>query len=271
MSATLVPRLRAALAQPRAEDRSDADVLTAFAASRDEHAFATLVRRHGRLVLATARRATGNSADADDVFQATFLLLARKAGTLGRGDPVGAWLHGVAAHARADRARRRDRERRALKVATDNLTPAALWEDLRPVLDDEVGKLPTQYRVPVVLCYLGGQTYDEAAREIGCPKGTVATRLAKARELLRARLTARGIAPSAAVLAAALADHARALVPTSLLHTTVAGAAAGAAPPAVTTLAEEVMRVMPGTRLKVVGTLVVMVGLLAGGASTTGH
>lgn len=249
---------------------SDADLLDRFASGHDGEAFAALVARHGPMVLGVCRRRLGDSHDAEDAFQATFLVLARKARTLGRHDSVGAWLHGVAcrvvAHLRVDRAKRQDRERRKANMATADLTPAILWDDLRPVLDEEVQRLPNRYRLPVVLCYLGGMTYDEAARQLGCPKGTLATRLTRARALLRDRLTERGIVPSAAALAVTLADNAWAAVPPTLFHTTVAAATSAAAPFAVTTLAEGVLRAMFATKLKTISLLTFVASLLLGGA-----
>jgi RNA polymerase sigma factor (sigma-70 family) len=254
---------------------ADADLLERFARHGDGAAFAALVARHGPMVLGVCRRLLRDAHDAEDAFQATFLVLARKAGTLGRGDPVGAWLHGVAcrtaAHARADRARRRAHERRATAMPAAEPTPAVVWEDLRPVLDEEVRRLPDKYRVPVVLCYLGGKTYDEAAREIGCPKGTVATRLAKARELLRERLSRRGLALTAVVLAAVVADNARAAVPAGLLKSTVEATTLSAASAGVTALAEGVLKAMSVARLKAVTTLVVTAGLLAGGVGALAY
>src|SRR5262249_54456238 len=125
-----------------AESPVDADLLDRFVQDRDEAAFAALVARHGPMVLGVCRRLLYDPRDAEDAFQATFLVLVRKADTLGKGDPVGAWLHGVAcrtaAHARSDRARRATRERRATEMPTVEPSPAVLWDDLRPVLDEEV-------------------------------------------------------------------------------------------------------------------------------------
>jgi RNA polymerase sigma factor (sigma-70 family) len=254
---------------------ADADLIDRFVNRRDGAAFAALVARHGPMVLGVCRRLLQDPHDAEDAFQATFLILARKAGTLGRGDPVGAWLHGVAcrtaAHTRADRTRRRAHERRQTAMRAAEPTLAVLWEDLKPVLDEEVRRLPAKYRVPVVLCYLGGKTYDEAAREIGCPKGTLATRLAKARELLRERLSGRGVTLSGAGLAAIFAENARAGVPASLHTATVAAATSAAASVGVATLTEGVLKTMSGPKLKVVTILLVTVGILTAGAGALAY
>lgn len=184
---------------------TDRQLLERFARRRDESAFAVLVRRHGPTVLGVCRRVLRHRHDAEDAFQATFLILARKAGTLRRPDALGPWLHGVAyrtsAKARSAAARRRARE------APFEDLPAAPSEDvvrrdLRDVLDEAIDRLPPKYRVPVVLCYLEGLTNAEAARRLGCPVATVATRLARARRRLRDRLACRGVTLSAAALAA---------------------------------------------------------------------
>jgi hypothetical protein len=152
-----------------------------------------------------------------------------------------------------------------MSMSATDTTPAILWDDLRPVLDTEVGRLPDKYRVPVVLCYLGGKTYDEAAREIGCPKGTVATRLVKARRLLRERLSGRGVTLPAAGLAAMLAENARAALPAMLVHSTVETATTTVVQSAVAKLTTEVLRAMAGPKLKVVPALLVTAGFLVAG------
>jgi RNA polymerase sigma factor (sigma-70 family) len=190
---------------------SDAHLLRRFAEHRDESAFAALVARHGPMVLGVCRRLLGHEHDAEDAFQLTFVALSRKAGCLRRPEALGPWLHGVACRTarklRGRAARRRACERQA---APPTSAPAddLLWRDLRPVLDEAVAALPGKYREPVVLCYLGGATVGEAARRLGCPRGTIATRLAWARARLRARLARRGVTLSAAALAAALASAA---------------------------------------------------------------
>src|SRR5262249_28837220 len=161
--------------------------------------FEELVHRHGPMVLAVCRRILRGRQDGEDAFQATFLVLARRAGSIGKRESLGSWLHGVALRtslkARRDLARRRLHERRAVPMSATDPDPdaKAAWRDVSPVVDEAVQKLPEQYRAPVVLCYLEGRTYAEAARQLGLSKGTLSTRLTKAREVLRARLAGRGV------------------------------------------------------------------------------
>jgi RNA polymerase sigma factor (sigma-70 family) len=188
---------------------SDGELLDRFHRHADESAFAELVRRHGPSVLGTCRRVLRDAHAAEDAFQATFLVLARRSGSLSRPEALSAWLHGVACRvamkARTVSARRLRHEANAARPE------AAPWTieppDLRPVLDQEIARLPGPHRRAVVLCYLEGKTNEEAARLLGWPPGTVATRLAWARRRLRQRLDRRGLAPAAVpgVLAAATA------------------------------------------------------------------
>jgi RNA polymerase sigma factor (sigma-70 family) len=201
----LRPRL-ARLAQP---PTSDADLLRRFVSGRDEDAFAELVRRHGPAVLAVCRRITGDPHDADDAFQAAFLVLARKADRVRPGEPLAGWLYGVAVRAAraalARRCRRRSRERPVAGLpdvpgrAAEPLHP----DDARAVLA-EVARLSPGVRAAVVLCELEGRSRAAAARELGIPEGTLSSRLAAARKTLAARLRDRGLA--AAVLAAVAAS-----------------------------------------------------------------
>src|SRR4051794_14651098 len=183
----------------------DEELLRRFVAHRDDAAFAELVRRHGPVVLGVCRRVLGDAPDADDAFQAAFLVLARKAHRIARPDLLGNWLYGVAyrtaLRARAVAARRRAREGRLVDVPAEDRPPAFVWADLRPVLDEEVNRLPDRYRATFVLCHVEGRTMAEAARLLGCPEGTVLSRLAWARGRLRSRLTRRGLAPAAGGLA----------------------------------------------------------------------
>ena len=165
-------------------DRSDGQLLDLFVRKRDEAAFAAVVRRHGPMVLGVCRRVLGNSTDAEDAFQAAFLVLARKAASIGRRSLLAQWLHGVAYYTarrlRRANARRAARERPLADVrepvACDGVD---LNEELLAILDEELGRLPERYRKPILLCDLEGITRREAARLIGCPEGTVAGRLAR--------------------------------------------------------------------------------------------
>jgi RNA polymerase sigma factor (sigma-70 family) len=149
------------------------------------------------MVLALCQRILGNRHDAEDAFQATFLVLVHKAGSVRKQASLSHWLYGVACRtalqARTDLARRRVHEKKATTTGICEAVPDLLWQDMHSVLDDEVSRLPEKYRAPVALCYLEGMTYEEASRQLHLPKGTVAIRLARARERLRASLVRRGV------------------------------------------------------------------------------
>jgi RNA polymerase sigma factor (sigma-70 family) len=259
------------LREPAGEE--DGELLRRFAAGRDQEAFAALVRRHGGLVWAVCNRLLPCAPDAEDAFQATFLVLARKAGAVRRPELLGPWLHGVArrtaAKLRAAAARRQAREREAAGDPAVETTPDVVWRDLRPVLDEEVGRLPERLRLPFILCHLEGVSNEEAARRLGCPKGTVLSRLSRARERLRHSLTRRGITLSGALLAAAVAENATAAAaPAVLVDSTVrlgaAFVAGTAAAPAVS-LAEGVLQAMWVTKLKVVAAFALALGVVGSG------
>src|SRR5262245_16298201 len=201
-------------------ERSDGQLLTQFATRRDEAAFAELVRRHGPMVLGTCRRVLGNAHDAEDAFQATFLILARKAAGAVRYQTVGGWLHEVAYHValrqRARTGRRQQHERQGVKVPAQQTMTDLERRELRQVLDEELRRLPEKYRTPLVLCYLEGRSNEEAARALACPVSTLGWRLGRGRELLRGRLLRRGLALPAAAVGAALAEQASAALPPAL-------------------------------------------------------
>jgi RNA polymerase sigma factor (sigma-70 family) len=271
------------LGQRAAADEGDAPLLRRFAEHRDEAAFAALVGRHGPMVWSACTRLLAATPDAEDAFQATFLVLARKAGAVRRPDLLGPWLHGVAVRTAAKlrtaaARRRRKEERAAMTPSTADPTPDVVWRDLRPVLDEEVGRLPEKFRAPFVLCYLEGISNEEAARRLGCPKGTVLSRLARARERLRDRLTRRGVALPGGLLAAALAEGtASAAVPVALVETTVrlglacaAGAGPSASIPAVA-LAEGVVRTMFLAKIKMAAVVLLALGLVGSGMGFLGY
>jgi RNA polymerase sigma factor (sigma-70 family) len=244
--------------------------LQAFLVRQDESAFGALLRRHGPMVLGVCRRVLCNEADAEDAFQATFLVLVRKASSVVPREAVGSWLHGVAyrtaLHARAAASRRRAKERKMRRPEVRHDDPV---RDLLPLLDQELGRLPDRYRLPLLLCDLEGRTRKEVARQLGWPEGSVAGRLARARALLARRLTRRGLVLSSGGLLAALADKAVAAVPGPLLVATArtavayaAGSTVGVVPTSVANLAQGVMKAMLLTRLKIVSALVlILVGL----------
>jgi RNA polymerase sigma factor (sigma-70 family) len=213
---------------------SDADLLEWFVSRRDEAAFTALLHRHGPMVLGVCRRILRNPADADDVFQGTFLLLAVRARSIRRPSSLAGWLHGVArrlaVRARSQARRRAVEERRAAAGRATATGAASAWRDLESVLDDALAALPTHYRVPLVLCYLEGKTQEEVAELLGRPLGTVRSWLARGRVLLRARLASRGVTLSAGAVAAAVlaasAGAGAANVPIALMRTTTTATAA---------------------------------------------
>jgi RNA polymerase sigma factor (sigma-70 family) len=275
---TLVRHLRRMADPGGTGGLSDAQLLERWVAQRDEAAFEVLVWRHGPMVLGLCRRLLPNPPDADDVFQATFLALVRRARSVRRRQALAGWLYRVALRAalraRAAAARRAARER---SVGPVPAAPAddPTWRDLRPVLDEELGRLPERNRTAVILCYLQGKSADEAARQLGCPRGTVLSRLARARRRLRTALTRRGLAPSAGLVAAALsARAASAAAPRELVDITVRAVRLGVAPAAAAgiissqavTLTEGVLQAMFWTKLKIAAALVVALGVAAAGA-----
>jgi RNA polymerase sigma factor (sigma-70 family) len=253
---------------------ADGVLLTRFVQIRDEGAFAVLVRRHGPMVLRVCHRVLHDCHAAEDAFQATFLLLARKAGSLTQPDLVGPWLHGVAyrtaRRARVQAARRRACESRALSVAAIGPDEDLILRDLRSVLDEEIDRLPQRYRQPFIVCYLQGRTNAEAARLMGCSRGTVATLLARARERLRRRLTQRGLVPTAGLLAALLAQELEAASLSCVLALSTARAAtlfiAGTVSTHAAFLAKGVAKMMLVKKLSFVAAALVVVGLACGGA-----
>jgi RNA polymerase sigma factor (sigma-70 family) len=254
----------------------DGRLLERFIAHRDETAFEALLRRHGPMVLGICRRLLRDPHDIEDAFQATFLVLLRKASTLSKRELVANWLYGVAYRTalktRTQAARWSAHARPLTDVYEEHPEQEVESKELRRVLDEEVRRLPSKYRVPVVLCYLEGKTYEEAAQQLGWPAGTVSTRLARARQILRTRLTRRGLEPHDGLLTTALAPTA---LPVQLKIATVRAAVtltakgAGAAsliPASVVTLMEGVLHAMFLTKLKVVATLLLMVTVIGGGA-----
>jgi RNA polymerase sigma factor (sigma-70 family) len=228
-------------------DAPDADLLTAYVAARDETAFEGLLRRHGPTVLGACRRVLGAGPDADDAFQATFLVLARKAGSVSPRGAVGGWLYGVAVKAalkvRTAEARRRTKEREATTMPRPADDPAAPTDDVT-ALNREIARLPDDLRAALVLCELEGKTRAAAARQLGWPEGTVASRLARARRILARRLK---------VAVPVLAPLSTAVVPAPLVSQTLAAAATFARgsrwPAAAGTVAEEVITDMLLTKL----------------------
>src|SRR5262249_24209564 len=255
------------------KDMTDRQLLQCFTAEADEAAFAELVRRHGPMVLGVCRRLLGVEADADDAFQAVFLILVLRARSIRNADSVGSWLYGVASRvarrARAD-AHRRQAAHRRLPVRAEEVVEVPAGEEMRPVLDEELDRLPDKYRAPLVLCYLQGKTHEQAADELGWPTGSMARRLARARDLLRQRLVRRGVTLSfgAALTCAVPEALARATVRAGL---SAAGTAGGTVPAAAAALAKGVIHTMFLTKCKTVGITALALLLLGVGGGMLVH
>lgn len=251
---------------------SEGQLLERFVARRDEAAFAALVARYGPMVLGVCRQMLHDPNDVDDAFQATFLVLVRKAGTLRNRDLLGNWLYGVAykvAHrARTVKARRHATETPCVEELA--MGPDQAAHQPQPWIHEEVQRLPEKYRTPVVLCYLQGLTHEEAAERLRWPLGTVKGRLARARDMLRSRLTRRGMAFSSGILFLELARDARATVPNSLFESTIRAATTAATGRAATglisaqavVLSEGVLRTMLIAQLKTVAVSILVAGLV---------
>src|SRR5688572_6610598 len=209
---------------------TDRDLVRRFADGRDEAAFEALFRRHAALVLGAARRVLGHTQDAEDVCQATFLLLAKKAATQAWQPSVAPWLHRTAHHlalkARTASARRARREGKAARREPANPLADMTGQELLAVLDAELLALPEPLRAPLVLCYLQGATRDEAAERLGCPLATLKKRLERGRDRLHAALVRRGLGLSTVLLGTLLVRQTSAAVPESLLVSTARAAAA---------------------------------------------
>jgi RNA polymerase sigma factor (sigma-70 family) len=219
-------QLRELIATYQDDRLPDTQLLRRYVETNDESAFAAIVRRHALLVLGVCRRVLHDWHAAEDVFQAVFFVLARKAGSIRKQESLGPWLHGVAHRlalkARANAARRHAREAAPERLVTSSPVSDVTWRELRGVLDEELARLPEKYRAPLLLCYLEGQTRDEAATRLHVPLGTLKSRLERGRELLRSRLVRRGLTLSAALLAALLMENvSAAAVPSLLMVSTV--------------------------------------------------
>jgi len=260
-------------------------MLERFALQREEAAFAALVERHGPMVWSVCRRVLNDDHEAEDAFQATFLVLTRRADAIRQRQSVASWLYGVAYRvalkARAKVGKRRAREQRltepaeAIEPATGNGQMDLALRELRAVLDEEVNRLPAKYRDPLVLCYFEGKTKDEAAAELGWPTGTVSGRLARARDLLRDRLTRRGLALSTALMATLITSStSSAALPQGLAPATVQAGmqlAAGTATSAAISgsallLADAIVRELTFVKLKVFSAVVLTSMVVAVGS-----
>ena len=253
----------------------DGELLGRYVDRRDEAALAALVNRHGPMVWGVCRRHLSHH-DAEDAFQATFIVLVRKAASIAQREAVGNWLYGVA-HQTALQARRSAARRRAREVQVTEMpdaeAPQEQRADLQPFLDEELSRLPDHYRTVIVLSDLEGRTRKEVAAQLGCPEGTVASRLVRARSMLAKRLTQRGVALSGGALAVVLSQSTgSAGVPAAVVSSTIKAAslcAAGQAaiPVKVAALAEGVMKAMLFNKLKAAIAVVLMLGFVATGAT----
>jgi RNA polymerase sigma factor (sigma-70 family) len=262
---------------------SDGQLLATFVEHRNEDAFAALVRRHGPMVWGVCRRALSSHHDAEDAFQAAFLVLVRKAASVKPREMVANWLYGVAYQtalkARATAAKRRARERQVTEMPEPEEARQDLWHDLQPLLDQELSRLPDRYRSVIVLCDLQGKTRKEAALQLGVPEGTVAGRLARARTMLAKRLARHGLVVSGGALAAVLSQNAASAgVPASVTSSAikVAGlfalgqaAATNAISGKVVTLTDGVIKAMLLTKLKGVLVRLSLLAVLAFAADTS--
>ncbi|HEY7308717.1 MAG TPA: sigma-70 family RNA polymerase sigma factor [Gemmataceae bacterium] len=259
---------------------TDAELLRRFVAERDEAAFELLLWRHAATVLHVCRQVLRDTDAVEDAFQATFLVFVRKAGSISRSELLGGWLHRVAYRV-ALKAREQIAKRKSLEQTTGNLDLSAAPDEadadlreLRQMICEEVNRLPARYRTPIVACFFEGKTHEETANQLGWPRGTVASRVARGRELLRRRLVRRGVALTGAALTSALASQASATALTGLIHVTLQtvkpmAGSVGLSPRAAV-LAEGVLNAMYWTRVKIVTAVVLIAGVGGVGATFWG-
>src|SRR5262245_53586922 len=248
----VIRHVRSVLLRRDEPERTDAELLADYLERREEAALAALVRRHAPLVWGVCRRVLRRYHDAEDAFQATFLVFVRKAASIVAPELLANWLYGVAHQtalkARATAAKRGARERQVADMPDPAATEHDLWDELQPLLDRELSSLPDKYRAAIVLCDLEGKTRREAARHLGIPEGTLAARLSRGRVMLAKRLGRHGLAVSGGALAAVLSQKvASAAAPAPVVSSAIEAATAVAAGPAaipvrVATLTEGVVK-----------------------------
>jgi RNA polymerase sigma factor (sigma-70 family) len=254
------------------DELSDEQLLTRFQADRAESAFSALLQRHGRVVWNVCRRVLGHEQDAEDAFQATFLVLARKARSIRHTEAVGSWLHGaayrIAMRAKRDAGIRRKHEMHAPGAHDSGSSERviSLREGLT-IIEEEVDRLGARHRAVFIACCLEGKAMAEAARELGWKEGTVSGTLSRAKEVLRSRLARRGVTLSAALAGLALSESASAAIPVTLIAATLQAAiryaAGGPAPAALASLIRAAGRVVPYTRVKIAAVLLTLAGVAA--------
>jgi RNA polymerase sigma factor (sigma-70 family) len=276
--ATQLSRLAHAVRRLALRDASDGELLESFVNHEDTAALAELVRRHAPMVWGVARRLLRRHQDAEDAFQATFLVLVQKAGAVREKELVANWLYGVAhqtaVRMRAMSAKRELREQQVTTMPETVSEAPDLWNDLQPILDEELSRLPEKYRAIIVWCDLEEMTRQDVARRLGCPEGTVASRLARARAMLAKRLARHGLAVSGGALATAVAHSAAtAAAPAPLVAATIEAAgsvvagkvlSAGVISATVIALTQGVMQTMLVNKIKKV-LIVLVVALAVGG------
>jgi RNA polymerase sigma factor (sigma-70 family) len=277
----VIHKLHRATLPPSEAALTDGQLLEHYIVSREESAFAALVCRHGPMVWGVCRRVLDSHQDAEDAFQATFLVLVRRAASVMPRDMVANWLYGVAHQtalkARATTARRRGREKQVTAMPEPALKQQELWHDLQPLLDQELSRLPDKYRAVIVLCDLEGKTRKEAAEHFHLAEGTVASRLATARAMLAKRLTRQGVPVTGAALGALLSHGlASANVPGAVATATIHAASmfaaghtacAGVLSVKAVTLAEGVLKAMLLAKLKIATAVVAAVLVLGASAA----
>ncbi len=271
----LIRQMRALYAMGPVAGLTDAELIESFLrrdGAEREDAFAALVQRHGPMVLRICRRMLGGSADAEDAFQAVFLVLARKAGALRRVDGLKSWLYGVAVRtakeARRRSAKRTAREGGAMDESRAVYAPDQGQHDLVCVVHEEIDRLPSRYRDPLLLCELEGALREDAARQLRVLEGTLSSRLSRGRSLLRDRLTRRGVASGAGAIAALLSERSSAAVSGPLADATVSyalnfsarAAASAVVPTAVASLASGVLEMISAAKLKLILTSTAALG-----------
>jgi RNA polymerase sigma factor (sigma-70 family) len=275
----IVPHFRRAVLRRDGGGMTDGQLLKCFIDELDDSAFEALVHRHGPMVLGVCRRVLRNDHDAEDAYQATFLVLVRKAATIVPREMVGNWLYGVAyqtaSRARAVAAKRWVRERQVEVMPETKAAAQDCRHELQAVLDQELSRLPAKYRIPIVLCGLEEKSHKDAARQLGWPQGTLSVRLARARKMLADRLARRGIMLSGGLMTALSPGAASACVPHALFVGTARAAKllsggqvmpAGMVPAGVIALTDGVVKAMLLTRLKLAATVLLAVAILGTGA-----
>ena len=272
---TVLLRLRRLVGPSQDAEETDGQILERFLTLGDELAFEMLLERHGPMVLGVCRRLLHDPHQIDDAFQATFLVLVRKAGSIARRESVGSWLHGVARRValrvRGRSARQQACEKARAEMIASKSAAEPARDDISSVLDEEVQRLPPKYRTALVLCYLEGKTNEEAARQLGCPPGTTFTRLSRGREMPRGRLVRRGVVvTSTALTAVALGvETASAAVPSALRVATIheamqaaVGKVAGSS--AVSAVVEDTVREIGTVHWKALGGVLLTLATLGG-------